>query len=295
MAWTTPRTWVTGEIVTASLMNTHVRDNLNSLLTVVEGDTDATNQHRHQNGTLAARPAPGNAGRLYVPTDLPMLLLDDGAEWLIPSWSYDEVQTEWEECAHVVPDSADRSAWLATVSGSAVVAGSGGANDTEWKLRTGTTNGSAARVNAGGSNNPNFLSSRKFVMYLRFKAVTNVANQKITVGLSTATDNPDTPTECVMVRKTDAGNLIAVIRSSSTDRMTQDLGVAGTSATDVIFEHDGTDIKVYLSSWNAAGLKGTLSSTLPTAQMDLFARVQNDGSAGEREMRLDTIGLHIAR
>lgn len=29
MAWTTPRTWVTGEVVTASLMNTHVRDNFN--------------------------------------------------------------------------------------------------------------------------------------------------------------------------------------------------------------------------------------------------------------------------
>mgnify|MGYP003139871490 CR=1 FL=1 len=29
MAWTSPRTWVTGEIVTAALMNTHVRDNFN--------------------------------------------------------------------------------------------------------------------------------------------------------------------------------------------------------------------------------------------------------------------------
>ena len=28
MAWTAPRTWVTGELVTASIMNTHVRDNL---------------------------------------------------------------------------------------------------------------------------------------------------------------------------------------------------------------------------------------------------------------------------
>lgn len=28
MAWTTPRTWVTNELVTAALMNTHVRDNL---------------------------------------------------------------------------------------------------------------------------------------------------------------------------------------------------------------------------------------------------------------------------
>jgi len=29
MAWTTPRTWVTSEVVSASLMNTHVRDQFN--------------------------------------------------------------------------------------------------------------------------------------------------------------------------------------------------------------------------------------------------------------------------
>ena len=31
MAWTTPRTWTTGETVTAAIMNTHVRDNLSNL------------------------------------------------------------------------------------------------------------------------------------------------------------------------------------------------------------------------------------------------------------------------
>lgn len=31
MAWTTPRTWVTGETVTSTIMNTHVRDNLDYL------------------------------------------------------------------------------------------------------------------------------------------------------------------------------------------------------------------------------------------------------------------------
>lgn len=31
MAWTTPRTWVPGELVTAAMMNAHVRDNLNVL------------------------------------------------------------------------------------------------------------------------------------------------------------------------------------------------------------------------------------------------------------------------
>lgn len=29
MAWTTPRTWTTGELVTAALLNTHLRDNFN--------------------------------------------------------------------------------------------------------------------------------------------------------------------------------------------------------------------------------------------------------------------------
>jgi hypothetical protein len=33
MAWTTPRTWNPGETVTANLLNTHLRDNLNTLFT----------------------------------------------------------------------------------------------------------------------------------------------------------------------------------------------------------------------------------------------------------------------
>jgi hypothetical protein len=37
MAWTTPRTWAASETVTASLMNTHLRDNLNYLKTEVDG------------------------------------------------------------------------------------------------------------------------------------------------------------------------------------------------------------------------------------------------------------------
>jgi hypothetical protein len=37
MAWTTPRTWTAGETVTASVMNTHVRDNLDYLKGVVQG------------------------------------------------------------------------------------------------------------------------------------------------------------------------------------------------------------------------------------------------------------------
>lgn len=49
MAWTSPRTWTTGELVTASIMNAHVRDNLSylidrtfSLALVVPGNPSAT-------------------------------------------------------------------------------------------------------------------------------------------------------------------------------------------------------------------------------------------------------------
>ena len=33
MAWTTPKTWADDELVTANVMNTHIRDNLNALKT----------------------------------------------------------------------------------------------------------------------------------------------------------------------------------------------------------------------------------------------------------------------
>lgn len=39
MAWTTPRTWVASETVTASIMNTHVRDNLSALATESTANT----------------------------------------------------------------------------------------------------------------------------------------------------------------------------------------------------------------------------------------------------------------
>lgn len=31
MAWTAPRTWVSGETITATILNTHIRDNLNAI------------------------------------------------------------------------------------------------------------------------------------------------------------------------------------------------------------------------------------------------------------------------
>jgi hypothetical protein len=38
MVWTTPRTWIPGETVTASLLNTHVRDDFNVVKTQIDND-----------------------------------------------------------------------------------------------------------------------------------------------------------------------------------------------------------------------------------------------------------------
>jgi len=56
MAWTTPRTWVSGEVVTAALLNTHLRDNLNAIgnawTTYTPAWTASTTNPVINNGTL---------------------------------------------------------------------------------------------------------------------------------------------------------------------------------------------------------------------------------------------------
>lgn len=63
MGWTTPRTWATSEVVTAAMMNAHVRDNLNALNGYVRKTSDTA---RTSTATLANDPelalAIGGAG-----------------------------------------------------------------------------------------------------------------------------------------------------------------------------------------------------------------------------------------
>ena len=86
MSWTTPRTWVTNEMVSASIMNVHVRDNFLALIgafclayhnttqNVSAGNTDALNLNSelydtaslHDNSTLNTRITIGSAGKYFV-------------------------------------------------------------------------------------------------------------------------------------------------------------------------------------------------------------------------------------
>lgn len=68
MAWTSPRTWVSGETVTAALMNTHVRDNLKAIgdawSTWTPTWAATTTNPTLGNGTLDA--AHITAGKLFI-------------------------------------------------------------------------------------------------------------------------------------------------------------------------------------------------------------------------------------
>lgn len=86
MAWTAPRTWTTGELVTAAIMNTHIRDNqltLNwttwspSYSNITVGSGTVTSRYMHVGGsggtviafwqfTFGSGSAYGNAGGEFV-------------------------------------------------------------------------------------------------------------------------------------------------------------------------------------------------------------------------------------
>lgn len=64
MAWTTPRTWAAGELVTASMMNAHVRDNLNMTapaLMTTKGDIIAASA-----ANTPARVGVGSNGQIII-------------------------------------------------------------------------------------------------------------------------------------------------------------------------------------------------------------------------------------
>ncbi len=69
MAWTSPRTWVTGEVVTSALLNTHVRDNFNATAVAV-----VTTK-----GDIAVATASVTLTRLAVGTNSDFLVADSAA------------------------------------------------------------------------------------------------------------------------------------------------------------------------------------------------------------------------
>lgn len=120
MAWTTPRTWTTGETVTAAIMNTHVRDNLDFLhghhgcrvfksanQTVTSGSNDVLSWNSEDYDTDAIHSTVTNNSRLIVPSGF-------GGYWLF----YLEAQVD--------ADAANHNSFLLSLRLNAAGSGAGG-------------------------------------------------------------------------------------------------------------------------------------------------------------------------
>jgi hypothetical protein len=82
MSWTAPRTWVAGEIVTAAMMNTHVRDDLLALYphrcevyragtaTVATATWTTVSFDQEQHDTDAFHDTGSNTSRITIPSGL---------------------------------------------------------------------------------------------------------------------------------------------------------------------------------------------------------------------------------
>jgi len=96
MAWTTPRTWVDGEIVTADIMNTHVRDNLDYLKERLDGTATqyvrTATDYTTTSTTLTAVDG----------TNMALALTTDGSDVLVTFTGYASISTGTEDLTMAV-------------------------------------------------------------------------------------------------------------------------------------------------------------------------------------------------
>jgi hypothetical protein len=245
-------------------------------------------------GTLRARPEPGTVGRTYYITDIGITLTDDGTEWVIPTAGGHKSSCLYNEFDSQPPDTGARSWWYGVEAGTGQILGNEDSGETYWAFRTGTTSGGASRFSSIAEGNSGFDPTNLFLMVLKMvSGDPAVSGQDLHGGLS---DPPDQnfPDDAVYLRKDNAGNWFAIIRSGSTNRLSVDLG--STSTAHVIFEYDGTDLKIYKGTFNAAGLAagGTLSANLPTAQLNMSFRISSSNNS-QHEGQAHLALLHMAR
>ena len=124
MAWTTPRTWADGDIPTAALLNTHVRDNLNALSTHThsgaagDGNDEMTGVDTITIDDSGSTPAAPGSSKVKIFSESETLKIRAGASGAATALSL----SDHTHTAAVTANEMDQ-AW-ATGSGAANVAGS---------------------------------------------------------------------------------------------------------------------------------------------------------------------------
>lgn len=270
MAWTTPRTWTTGEIVTAAMMNTDHRDNLNAI-----------SAHRHS----------GNAG--------------DGAAILPPRWTADQ-RVPWVFAVPGLPSAATSTEFT---PGDVIVTLGGGtgqfgpfAYDTTYNLfylpfQTGALSGNLVTVETaiGTSSYASGIApiSTELLPYLTCYAcmsgtlTTSVCRIGLFDTAYTRTAATGNPTSAIFFRSTNGGNWFAVTRTGGVETAsdTTIANVADTFREFFIKMTTPTTVEFYID--NVLRATHTINIPAVTVQLHVLMAVETS-SAAARILRLGT-------
>lgn len=285
--WTAPAQRANGEVVTHTIWNEQVMDNLTALKAASEGDAQATGEvlHYHKVGTLAAKPAPGNAGRTYLASDIGLWLLDDGTSWH-PDHHILTLCEHWEDdliaWANDTPETIN---WGEATDGTGTVSIVSGATS-RVQLSTGATSGSNVwlRPRIDSENFFQVTADRlPALMVFQWDAIDDLANGTNFGGIiDTFPAGNVNPVNGLYIRKTGAGNLFAVSRKADAETAT-DLGVDGTSSPIIFIEVLATDVvKFYLNTYDAAADATHDDTTMPIVNTDIGFKVVNNAASDRR-------------
>lgn len=288
MAWTSPRTWVALEVLTAALLNTHLRDNL-----LETAPAKVTTQGDLTYATAAnalARLAKGTAGQALV--------MNAGAT--APSWGDNGIEAQFQEMLErgvrrqfsMLGPPSNRAAagvvytdslpwgpgWAGYLSGTgatAVPVTATGATQGMWVFTTGATSG-----NEAGVVGPSVAAARDWTLVGRV-IVPSAASQSIFLGAKGV--NFGDANDLIAFRVTDTGNVIGVCDSGGTET-TRDSGATG--ATEMTFRIEvrsgGTIVRFFK---NNAQIGADVTTNIPTGALTLVAGMRTT-AAGTKSMNL---------
>lgn len=276
MAWTTPRTWTTSELVTASILNTHVRDNL---LETAVAKVSAAGDFVY-----------GSASHALA------VLSMSGNGLSVPRWNYAETAMEaWQPNPWNVFDLLQFQSNIVSpflVTGIPNVGTF--ADAAEFQL------GCALRVQTGAAVTPNvnssvllstgatantdvgFLGSRtsaskKPACSALLYALTGAASQTVIIGFVTSTTDIATDAnDMIGIRISGTGNIFAVVDSAGTET-TRDAG----SASAVTVGVDVQSTALVRMTRNGTQIGADITTNIPTGTVNAVCGISTQTTANK--------------
>ena len=283
----TPASFAVDEIVPASKLNTELRDRMQALFNglVGDGSADADIIQRGKSGTLALRPAAGNASRTYFATDFGVLYLDNGSQWRIVGhddflcdWLFDDFHLGTGELG-----TGTLSIWEQYLTGSGEIGLSSGASSEVGLVTGATLNSYATLLSYAG------WDKIRVPAELGWRAAVTPTNNTAVLGLVDATDKTTVNNGIFFNKASGAGEAgwIGRVRDGGVDTDTAASGLlAGAKANLRIEIPSGTIARFFV---NDSQLGGDIAIPAGlTEALRVMMRVTNT-VASAKQMNVDMV------